>query len=856
MKSGYKVIFLLFSTLLLWACGGGGDGGIKDDGSGNNGGGNGGGTSDPVLSITLETSISSISKSSPATLTARVVNNSNAVQADKVVVFSLSDENMGTFNVANRKVATNSEGTATIELSTGSIEGATTVTATLEEDTTISSNVVVTMVGDGGDVGDGAQISVVLTDDAGNEIQAITSTQPATVTATVAGINQATIVAFETTIGDLPIKTAVTNSEGRASVKIFAGSSLGAGKITATIESGEIGDAVVVVGATNLVMGSGTPFVPEQASISIPVLSAGGTSSISVEVQDEDGNSYTQPIDVNFTSRCSTSATPQAQISSPIPTVNGVATTTYLAQGCVGNDTINVTATAGGISLSASGTIEVLQSNVGSISFFSAEPEMLTLRGTGNSETSVVKFTVLDADGNPVNSQRVNFELNTNVGGLDINPDFATTNSEGIVQAVVSTGDVSTSIRVTAEVHDSTPKIIGQSSELVVSTGLPDQDSFSLAASVYNPEALDIQNAAVTIQARLADAFNNHAPDGTVVYFTTEGGAIDASCQTENGICEVEWRSQLPAPIGTVLVGGTETDGVIVGADGTRRNPESVLSSDNDAYKNGNFYKGKYGGRVTITATAIGEESFADTNGNGRFDESEANTFLTERNVSGLPFDLPDPYGDFNEDNLFNPQRTDTQKQSDRIGGELEELISFPFDPATQDGVFNKADGKYNGVLCAQDSNGNDINPYCADGDAEPKSTYIRRSIVLVMSGTAAYATPLEDVIIFDDSAADNNSIEVETKGIASVTFTISDINNQQMPAGSVVNFSTSVGSIASASSYVWPSSNHNGGRDFSVTVEGGDEVESGILLVSVTTPSDVTTEVLAVAVNVIAPTP
>ncbi|HBF45457.1 MAG TPA: hypothetical protein DDW91_02715, partial [Shewanella frigidimarina] len=86
----------------------------------------------------------------------------------------------------------------------------------------------------------------------------------------------------------------------------------------------------------------------------------------------------------------------------------------------------------------------------------------------------------------------------------------------------------------------------------------------------------------------------------------------------------------------------------------------------------GNIYGQKYGGRATVTATAIGEESFPDLNGNGRFDASEANTFLTGTDVTGQSFDLNDAYNDYNEDGLFNPQQTGGQ-----AGGTLEELIDF-----------------------------------------------------------------------------------------------------------------------------------------------------------------------------------
>lgn len=63
-----------------------------------------------------------------------------------------------------------------------------------------------------------------------------------------------------------------------------------------------------------------------------------------------------------------------------------------------------------------------------------------------------------------------------------------------------------------ATIDERDPAISSQSSVLVVSTGIPDQDSFSLAATVLNPEGLNRDGTEVEIVARLADVFNNPDP--------------------------------------------------------------------------------------------------------------------------------------------------------------------------------------------------------------------------------------------------------------------------------------------------------------------------------------------------------
>ncbi|GGP56122.1 hypothetical protein GCM10009347_23400 [Shewanella algicola] len=818
MRSAYKVCFALLCSFFLFACGGGGS--ITDDDTGDG--------TDITTTITLTIDNTQISVAEPATLTATVMD-SNGDAVSTLVTFALNEDSYGTFTPNTGEVVTNSNGVATIQLNTAEINTGATVTATTSDGD--SAIVYVTMAGDGGAADGGAQVSLVLTDAAGNSIDSISTLSPGKLTATVSGISKTSIVTFASSIGDLPVTTAVTDSSGKATVDIYAGSSLGAGEATATLSTNETGSTIVVVGATNVVMGSGDPFEEGVASISATDLSAGGTTTVSVLIQDDEGNPYTEPVDVNFSSTCANKKPAQAVISSPVSSSNGVATTTYRAEGCVGEDQINVTASAGGISLSAVGTLNVLQSDVGSIVFVSATPENISILGTGGTESSVVQFKVLDKNNNVVANQNVLFSLNTSAGGVAIDPIEATTDSSGLVQTVVNTGTVSTSLRVTATVdNDSVPAISSQSSQLIVSTGIPDQDSFSLAAVIQNPEGWDVDGTEVTITARMADAFNNPVPDGTTVSFTTEGGSIEDACQTLNGACSVTWTSQLPRPEGQTILNA---------AGQMTRNPDATLGYDSTLDLYGNIYGQKYGGRATITATAIGEESFPDLNGNGRFDASEATEFISGTDVTGQSFDLNDAYNDYNEDGFFNPQQTGGQ-----IGGTLEELIDF-----NSNGVFDAKDGKYNGVLCSDP-----VHSACADGVNESKSLFVRRSLTLVMSGSQAYATTPADIIVVDSTGTHSgeSSMIIVGKGSATATFTISDLHNQQMPAGSIVRFTTSAGSVVSTSEYTWPSSSYNGGRQFTATIKGEDEPNSGVFLVEVESPNGLATQVVSIGVTIL----
>lgn len=827
MKSAYKVFLAGLCSFILIACGGGGS--ISDDGSGTP-------PTPSVVTVTLTISNTNISAAMPATVSAKVVDSKLGALAKKLVTFSLDDSALGVFQMldnsaSNGAVVTDANGIAYLLLLSAKKAGGGVITAKVASGE--FGEIPFIMKGDGGDAGGGPQITLKLTDAAENPIDSITSTTPGILTATVTGITKTSIVTFDATTGDLPVQTAITDANGKASVNLYAGSTFNAGTAKASLSTGEFDDLAFAVGATNVLMGSGTPFILGKADVSALTLSAGGTATISILLQDDKGNPFTEPVDVRFASTCSNKAIPEAIISSPVTAVGGQATSTYLAKGCATLDNITVTADVGGKNLSATGSINVLSASVGSIVFVDATPENIGIQGTGTAESSTLRFRVLDTNGNAVANKAVDFKLNNDSAGLGLTPPTATSNSQGYVQTVVNSGTVATTVRVTATTLGTNgTSISSQSNVLVVSTGKPDQDSFSLSASVRNVEGWNYDGAKVTITARLADAFNNPVPDGTAVVFTAEGGSIEDSCQTQKGVCSVIWTSQQPRPV------GVDSNGPFFDANGNRiQDPNATLKTEinfaNKTYR-GNYFGQPYGGRVTITATAIGEESFADLNSNNILDtDAEFSLFVgvppdCGRDNSGECFDLTEAFVDHNEDGIYTPAYP--KNGSTDTSGDRETFIDFidPVSPTGQ-GVFNLADGEYSGVLC-------DNSAAASVKCSSQASISVRRSLVLVMSGSDAIATRAENALIAD-SIPNNGQIDIAIKGTASVMFTIADINNQQMPAGTVVNFKATGATVTSSTSYTWPSTNYNGGRQFVVSLKGGDQADSGNLIVTVITP-------------------
>lgn len=362
---------------------------------------------------------------------------------------------------------------------------------------------------------------------------------------------------------------------------------------------------------------------------------------------------------------------------------------------------------------------------VGFIQFVSATPQNIALSGTGSverPETSIVVFKVVDENGDPSPNMTVEFKPTTKIGGLSLIDESAQSDSDGLVQVVVKAGTVATHVRVIATLTATSDSAI--SDELVVSTGISDQDSFSISissGSLFNPEAWDYNGETVSLTILAADRFNNPVPDGLAIYFTTEGGAIEPSCTTVNGSCTVEWRSQNPRP-------------------------------DN--------------GRVTILATAIGEESFTDVNGNGSFDSEDKEYWDVENLYQGNPDwylrqykDLPDAFLDDNENWVYD------------YGEEF-----FDFDGNDE----CKGNDIYNGLLCTDDAE--------ALGICTKELVHVRDDIVIVMSGS--------------DAVIDIVSLQVDEDGYRTVTISVFDYNRNSMPGGTTVDVETTNGTIVGETSF------------------------------------------------------
>ena len=536
------------------------------------------------------------------------------------------DTTLGEIGVSNGALLTNDNGQAEVRIVAEGTDGAGTITASIDPEDAPQLSVNLNFFSSGGasisdEDPDNLSISISLLSNNGIT-NTIRGDDPGVATARV--INQSgtpisnEIVTFSSELGLLnpTTGTVLTDSDGIANIQVSSGNTIGVSTLFASI--GEEPNSVVEslnfsIEPPRIQFGNDSTgtFVEGTLGLGMSNLSAGGTVSVSATVVDENGLSFSTPVEITFNSTCVTQNL--ATIDETVTSVNGRASATYRATGCIGPDFITASIDFGGAQFNASTTLTVQSDSVGSIVFTETIPNTIVLAGTGGqglSENASVTFQVFGQQGMPLANQQVDFSLTTNVGGISLSPETAISDANGFVTTQVQSGSVATSVVIIATLRDT--DISTQSTSLVVSSGVPDQDSMTISLSQLNPEAFSLNGTEINVTAFAADHFNNPVPDGITFSFTVEGGQIQPSCISENGSCSVTWTSQNPRPAG---------------------------------------------GFVTMMVTAVGGESFQDENGNGVFDEGDGFDDLTEAfrdDNEDTVRDFGEPFIDFNVNGQFD----------------------------------------------------------------------------------------------------------------------------------------------------------------------------------------------------------
>jgi hypothetical protein len=804
MKKLYLVLASLF-TLILFGCNG-----HSDDGAENL----------PQVVASIEFSLldnegnpkQSYAKNETIILQAKVMDANNAVIANKAVSFSAS---IGSLAITSK--LTNSEGIAVVSVTNESLSlGAGSANAIIGDITAIAIDYEF-VESDTIELPPSLTSLMTLNDDLVNQFKA---NQEVQITSTLVDSNGQgvanKIITFSADIGTLSTTSVLTDSQGIANVTLSSSDNgIGAGVLTSSYAFDEntninstfnyqilSADAVIDSDIRLGYFDENNSFVEGMIELSIASknISAGGTLGLSVDLVDENGNLIVTPVPVAFTSNCVQNG--NASIDESVLSINGTATSTFADINCAGttgtDDVLLASVAVNNITNSASETITIDGEQLGSIEFISAEPSSIVLKGTGGQnkqETSTLTFKVKSQLGNVLAQQEVNFALSTSVGGISLSRASGFTNSQGLVTTQVSAGTVPTAVRVTASANmDFNGEVVAvqsQSDLLSINTGLPEQRSMTIAASVLNPEADNISGEESNITVWLSDNFHNPVPDGTTVNFTTEGGNIEPSCSTVNGSCTVTWTSSDPRV------------------------------ADH---------------RVTILATALGHETFFDTNGNNTFDDADGDPIV----------DIIEFNGDFTVDSGLGNRAAEPSGFLDMSEAWRDDNENSVYDNGETfidfngDGAFSAADSLFNGPQC-QGAN-------CAAEDV--RNIHVRKALRLVMasSGAELILTNNDGSVIYQNSLTGDTAplADVTNGGSQEFNFYFADTGtpNQTMPLGTTVDVSLSAGVLQGQTSLTVGNNSREGfsRMNFFVIQETDSDPQTAVLNINITSPSGIVT--------------
>jgi len=160
------------------------------------------------------------------------------------------------------------------------------------------------------------------------------------------------------------------------------------------------------------------------------------------------------------------------------------------------------------------------------------------VRESGAEEQVSLTFQLADSLGNAVileNSAEVHFTFGVHPGGGEfISPAIATTDNNGVVTVVLSSGTRAGVVQLIAESSVEGRLIRSQPVAVTIHGGLPDQGHFSLGPAVRNFPGLNAFGLTNSMSVIVGDKYSNPVRTLSAVYFESTHGVIEGSTLTDD----------------------------------------------------------------------------------------------------------------------------------------------------------------------------------------------------------------------------------------------------------------------------------------------------------------------------------
>ncbi len=199
-----------------------------------------------------------------------------------------------------------------------------------------------------------------------------------------------------------------------------------------------------------------------------------------------------------------------------------------------------------------------------SIFLLSQSVKSIGVKESGAEETARITFVVQDSAGVPIDlahSVDVYFKFGANPGGGEVlSPTVVKTNIAGQAAVNLTSGTKAGVVQIIAEITLGTKKITSLPVAIAIHGGLPDFAHFSIAPEKVNFPGYNIFGLQNPITAYVGDKYANPVRPLTSVYFTTTGGIIEGSIQTNTqGIGTSNLISAFPQPTHPIFGPGFAT---------------------------------------------------------------------------------------------------------------------------------------------------------------------------------------------------------------------------------------------------------------------------------------------------------
>jgi hypothetical protein len=436
-----------------------------------------------------------------------------------------------------------------------------------------------------------------------------------------------TTVNFTTTLGEFTESggqdhtTTTNNNTASATLKSIVSESNVQAEVTATFDCD---DGKLASNTENVTFGSSDdPFVDLSASANEVLADNVSTVALTAEVFLPGGARAGVGEEVTFFTELGRFQESGGPTHTAYTDDGGIATATF-----VGGNQGGVAIVRASIfidNVAASDEVEIIVRQLGFIEFVSATPDKLGVKGSGKNESSLITFQVKDTESNPFPAGAlVEFTLSSAPGVTLDSPNDRTDNL-GIVEATLNSGQVATTVTVTATAHVGTETLQAVSPPIAVVGAKPNARYITFSCERYTVGGFVLDFVETECTISLADRFSNKIGFATNVIFRTEAGAITSSAMTSEaasnmGMASVTIRTQDPRPKN---VQPLTLEPRFVDGNNVTHNPRD--------------------GVVTILAATTGEEEFDDENGSGDYDVGE---FFVDKG---------EPYVDMDDDGMRDP---------------------------------------------------------------------------------------------------------------------------------------------------------------------------------------------------------